>query len=443
MIRKIFCIVLIFVSGILFAKDFKSSSKELKPTRVRELISSYGIKFWYHQDGSTPLINIAVAFKNSGTAHMISTKRSVPDLYMSTVLCGSGQYSKEEFQEKLQNISVKLYGHADFDNVVFLYKYPKIVSDEAISLFLLALNSPKFEKKEVEKKKISLSYLLETYQVAPLFWYMNVMMPKVLFADHPYRDGLGNSEEVLKLNRTDLEAFHKKYIVRNNVELCIFGDISEADAIKLADKILANIPQGKESFDNISDTEVKLQNFSRNYYYEGPQSYVIFSLPNFLKFSEKKFASIVLYLILGGDSFKSRIIKKLRSDAGLIYSGGLHTVGLKHAIFSIGVLQTSNKNVDTTISEIKHILKQLKEEGISQEELDFAKSNIKGTFLVNLRTAEDLCSFYMSKKLQGYSIDVLEEFLQGIDSVNLEQVNLVAKELLDENKLPVVVIGGK
>ena len=106
-------------------------------------------------------------------------------------------------------------------------------------------------------------------------------------------------------------------------------------------------------------------------------------------------------------------------------------------------MQTSNKNVGTAISEIKLILKQLKENGISQEELDSAKSNIKGSFLVGLRTAEDLCRFYMTKKLQGYSLNALEEFLQGINSVKSEQVNSIAKELLDENNLPIVVFGGK
>ncbi len=430
MIKKIFCIILFLISGSSFAE-------------VKELVSSYGIKFWYHRDDSAPLINVALAFKNSGAAHMESIKRSVPKLYAYTVFCGSGKYSKEEFQEKLQNISVGLRCSANFDNIVFFYKYPKIVSNEAIDLFLLALTSPKFEKKIVEENKSYISYWLGTYQSNPISWYNNVMAPKILFENHPYGDGFGNSEDTLKLNRSDLESFHKKYIVRSNAELCILGDVSEAEAIKLADKILASIPQGKKSPDNISDVKVKLQNFSRNLYYEGPQSYVLFSLPNILKSSEQKFAAYVLYRILGGGHFKSKIMKQLRSELGLIYGGGISKTELKHSCFSVGTLQTSNKNTNKAIAEIKKILHQLRESGISQEELDFAKSNIKGSFLVGLRTAEDLCYFYMAKKLQGYSLNALEEFLQGIDSVKLELVNSVAKELLDENNLPIVVIGGK
>lgn len=428
-IRKILCAVLILISGISTAE-------------VKELVSSYGIKFWYHRDDSAPLINIAIAFKNSGAAHMEQAKKSVPYLYSRTVLCGSGKYSKEEFQEKLQNISIKLNCNDDFDNIEFFCKYPKIVADEAVSLLLLALNSPKFEKKEVEENKFYISYWLGNYQANPISWCKNVMIPKVLFENHPYGDGFGNSEEALKLNRNDLEAFHKKYIVRSNVELCVFGDISEAEAVKLADRILASLPQGKKSPDNIPNTEAKLQNFSRSYYYEGPQSYEIFALPNILEISDQKFAATILYQILGGHSFKSKIMKILRSELGLIYGGGVNKIEYKHSSFSVGVLQTSNKNTNAAISEIKLILKQLKEKGISQEELDFAKNNIKGSFLVGLRTSENLCHFYMTKKLQGYSTNVLEEFLKGIDSVKLEQVNTVAKKLFDENNLPVVLIGG-
>lgn len=429
MIKKILYIILFLVS-------------EISSAEVKELTSSYGIKFWYSQDDSAPLINVAIAFRNCGAAHMESTKRSVPYLYTSTVLCGCGKYSKEEFQEKLQNISAKLYCGDNLDDVTFFCKYPKIVSDEAINLLLLALSSPKFEKKEVEENKSYISYRLRNYQDSPVFWYVHVMMPKVLFKNHPYGDGFGNSEEALKLNKNDLETFHKKYIVRSNIEFCIFGDISETEAIKLADQILSSIPKGEKAQDNIPDVEPSLKNFNEKYHIERPQSYVLFTLPNALENSEQKFAASILYLILGGRHFKSKIMKKLRSELGLIYGGGIKKIENKHSCFGVGVLQTSNKNTDTTISEIKFILKQLRENGISQEELDFAKSNMKGTFLVNLRTSEDLCHFYMTKKLHRCSEKALEEFLKGIDSVTLDQVNSFAQKNLDEKNIPFVVIGG-
>ena len=409
---------------------------------VKELTCSYGIKFWYSRDNSDPLINIAVAFKNCGSAHMEKTKTSVPNLFVSAIFCGCGSYSKEKFQEKTEDISAIFHGHSDSDNVLFFFKYPKIVSAEAVSLIQTFFSSPKFPKAEIEKIKNAISYRLENYQVNPIQWCKSVLFPKLLFKNHPYGNSIAAPENVLKLNDADLKSFHKKYIVRSNVELCIFGDISEKEAIKLADRILYSIPKGKKAQDNIPDIEPTLENFNKKYHIEGPQSYIVFALPNILKNSDQKFAASILYLILGGGSFKSHIMKKLRSELGLIYYGGVNKIEKKHSCFEIGLLQTSNSNTTAAIDNIESLLKNLKEKGISPKELDFAKNNIKGQFLVNLRTSGDLCYFYIMKKLQGHSTDALEEVLRGIDAVTLDQVNSLANQILDEENIPIVIMGG-
>ncbi len=409
---------------------------------VKELTCSYGIKFWYSRDNSDPLINIAVAFKNCGSAHMEKTKTSVPNLFVSAIFCGCGSYSKEKFQEKTEDISAIFHGHSDSDNVLFFFKYPKIVSAETVSLIQTFFSSPKFPKAEIEKIKNAISYRLENYQVNPIQWCKSVLFPKLLFKNHPYGNSIAAPENVLKLNDADLKSFHKKYIVRSNVELCIFGDISEKEAIKLADRILYSIPKGKKAQDNIPDIEPTLENFNKKYHIEGPQSYIVFALPNILKNSDQKFAASILYLILGGGSFKSHIMKKLRSELGLIYYGGVNKIEKKHSCFEIGLLQTSNSNTTAAIDNIESLLKNLKEKGISPKELDFAKNNIKGQFLVNLRTSGDLCYFYIMKKLQGHSTDALEEVLRGIDAVTLDQVNSLANQILDEENIPIVIMGG-
>lgn len=428
-IKKLFCAIFLLISEFSFAE-------------VKELTCSYGIKFWYHYDDSAPIVNLVLAFKNSGSAYLPSETKTIPILYSNSILCGCGKLSKEEFTEKLHNLSVRLYVDADSDAVLFFLKYPKIISSEATSLFRLMLTSPKFPKKELEKSKLSLCYYMKNYQVNPFFWGNNFLIPKILFKGHAYGESLGETDNVLKITSKNLKAFHKKHIVRSNIEFCVFGDISEQNAKKLVDSILFSIPKGEKFTDNIPDIEPKYANIHKNYYIEGPQSYIFFALPNVLKNSPDRFAAAVLYLTLGGDNFKSRILKRLRSDLGLIYSGGVSKLQKNHSCFEIGFLQTSNKNVSKAIEQIKLLLKDLREKGITKEELAFAKSNIKGTFLVNLRTATNLCSFYMDQKLKGHSTNSLDEFLNGIDSVTLEQVNSLAKKLINENNMPILVFGG-
>ena len=58
------------------------------------------------------------------------------------------------------------------------------------------------------------------------------------------------------------------------------GNFTENEAKKIADKIFGNLPQGKKAKDNVLDIDPTLDNNIRNYYLEGPQSYIVFALPN-------------------------------------------------------------------------------------------------------------------------------------------------------------------
>lgn len=407
------------------------------------MTSSSGIKFWYQHDSSSPLIHISVGFKNVGSAHMPFEKKCVPEIYINTVFKGCGHYTKEKFSGALSDISAKLSGVSNNDHVFFFFTFPRIVLDESISLFKIMLLNPTFEPKEIEKIKNYFCYSIENYKDSPTSWCLTFLYPKILFEkNHPYSNSIGTAENLMKLTSQDIKNYQKKFIVKSNLELCIFGDVSENEAKKIADKIFGNLPQGKKAKDNVLDIDPTLDNNIRNYYLEGPQSYIVFALPNVSDNSDERYAAAILYRILGGSGiFKSRIINQLRTNSGLIYFGSTQKIHYAHSCWEAGILQTSNENVKQVISSVRNMIKDLRLNGISEKELLFAKNNIKGTFLVGLRTAEDLCNFYLVKKMEGYSPKVLEDFLKNINSVTLDQINNFAKKFLNESKIPFVVIG--
>lgn len=416
---------------------------EISNAKITELTSNHGIKFWYYHDDSTPLIHLAVAFKNSGTSHMSVTKRGVPKLYINTVFSGCKNYNKEQFATKIRELSVRLSGFVNNDHLFFFCTFPKIVQEESLNLFKIVLLHPTFKASEVEKSKNAISSALENYNDSPISWGAAVLFPHMLFGNHPYGESSGSAEDVLKLVADDIFTYHKKYIVKNNLELCVFGDVSEKEAKALVDKTFDALPMGQKSEDKIENIEPKLSDEIKNYYLEGPQSFIIFAMKNTLENSEKKYVAALLYHILGSlETSKSHIMTRLRKKEGLVYYGTVQKIEKIHACWELGYLQTSNENVEKSINSIKKLIGDFKKNGISEAELSSAKGNLKGSFLVNLRTSADLCNFYISKKAAGYSADILEEILQGIDSVTVEQVNDLAKEMLDENKIPFIVFGG-
>ncbi|MDR0678471.1 MAG: insulinase family protein, partial [Holosporaceae bacterium] len=132
---------------------------------VKELTSSGGIKFWFMRDDSAPLVHIKIAFKNSGACYQERAKAGVPIFYSNAVFCGSVKYSKTQFAEKCSNLSLTIHSTADFDNIYFHLTIPKIVLNEAASIFNALIASPRFENDKVKIIQDEVVSYLQNYAI--------------------------------------------------------------------------------------------------------------------------------------------------------------------------------------------------------------------------------------------------------------------------------------
>jgi zinc protease len=328
------------------------------------------------------------------------------------------------------------------DYLYFSLTAPKIVLEKAVVLLNVSLTSPNFEEDKVKLIQNGMGGSMQNYAANPTDSAFASIIPSIIFKSHSYENGIfGLPEDFTKLSIDDLKNYKSKFLTVANAEVCVFGDILESEAISLIDKIFSKIENGEPATDDIRDTEPQLNSEIKKYYADGPQSSIFFVLKTERPMSDKRSAAAILYRILGeGLVFKGRILSKLRTEKGLIYSGNAYSIDSKHSSHIFGELHTDNSKVQNAIDLLKSIIKDLKEKGITEPEFQFAKNNIKGKLLVSLRTSEDLCRFYFHKKLLGFGTNALSETIEKIDHVTLAEVNSLAAKILDENVF--VVIGG-
>ncbi len=429
---------------LLCVENFPKNQKYTKPSTVKSIVSKNGIRIFHMRDSSASLVHIKIVFKKSGTAYQEKSKFGVPEFYSSAVFCGSGQYTQSGLEQKLSNISTSVSCASNCNNLVFSITVPTIVLDEAIPLLDAVISKPIFEKHKVKAIQNEIVSMLQNYAANPDAAAKNIFIPGMIFKSHVYEAGeCGSSEDFAKLTIEDLKKYKKKYVVKKNAEAWVFGDISEDRAIHLIDQILSGIAVGIGSQDTIKDVTPKLSNEIKKYYAKGPQSTVVFALKGVKPNSLDRYAAIVLLRILGGRGlFKSRIMSVLRTQHGLIYGGLVGMVDLDHANYAIGILKTDNTKVEKVISCLRSIIKDLKENGITESELDFVKRNLSGNLLVGLRTSKNVCDFYFSQMLNGSGVNALNDILNGINNVTMGDVKKLSQKILDEENIPIVVIGG-
>lgn len=439
MIKKIFLIIVLSCSCV-YAEDAKNvntvnSSGDFVREIPKELTSTSGMKFWFLQDTSSKLVHVNIAFMNCGAAYLQKSKAGTASLYAQSVFCGAGKYSKQEFEKQCHDNSIGISCLADLDSIKFSLTTSEIVLREAIELLNAILVSPIFEEKEVLKIQNS----LDVDDVV-----MQTLLLAEIFKSHVYERGaIGTPEDYAKLTVADLKNYKKRFIVKKNAKIFICGAVSEQQAIVLVDKVFSKMSEGQKAKDTVADVVPKLSEKVTQCYLEGPQSRIVFALKNKPCSSEKRRAAMILYNLLGSMSLmQNRILTDLRTNQGLIYAGGVTPADMNHANIVVGELLTDNKKTQKTIASLKTVIKELKEKGITQQELDLVKNHMLGMTLVRLRTSKALSQFYFQNMLRGFGKDVLRKIIEEINNTKLSDVNAVAKELLDDKNLSVIVIGG-
>ncbi|GAX39433.1 peptidase M16 domain-containing protein [Tolypothrix sp. NIES-4075] len=153
------------------------------------------------------------------------------------------------------------------------------------------------------------------------------------------------------------------------------------------------------------------------------------------------YAALILNQILGGDTLSSRLGAEVRDRLGLTY--GIYSyfqAGKNIGTFLIE-MQTSPEDANKAIASTRNLLQQLHTHGVSTEEVETAKRTLISNYTVTLANPQELTKRILMNEVYGLDEIELRSFSQKIQTVNLAQVNLAARELLHPDKIVVVTAG--
>ena len=154
-------------------------------------------------------------------------------------------------------------------------------------------------------------------------------------------------------------------------------------------------------------------------------------------------AITLLNYALGGGGFSSRLMKLIRSEKGLTYGirSGFSS-GERAGPFMITSF-TRVEKVRELIDLTFQVLNEVASKGISEEELKDAKGYYLGSYPLSLETVEGEGGRLMQADRYGLGDDFITAYPKRLEAVSLAQVNNLAKQLLNNDKLVIVLVGPK
>jgi predicted Zn-dependent peptidase len=156
--------------------------------------------------------------------------------------------------------------------------------------------------------------------------------------------------------------------------------------------------------------------------------------------SEERFILSVLNSILGG-SINSRLFQKIRENSGLTYSiysygSSYRDTGLIHIYAAMNPSQTT-----TVIRKINQIIKEVRKNGVTLEELQMTKEQIKTELILGNESAKSRMNANGKSLMNRGRITPIEELIEGLERVSLEEIKEFANRHFDITKSSLSLVG--
>jgi predicted Zn-dependent peptidase len=137
----------------------------------------------------------------------------------------------------------------------------------------------------------------------------------------------------------------------------------------------------------------------------------------------------------------SRLFLEVRERRGLAY----YVHGMNHSYTDAGSLLAQAgvdlTRIDEAIGVIAEQFERMAEETVGSDELEKARSLIKGRFVLRTESPQGLIMYGLNREvLEGHVLEP-DELLEKIDAVTAADVQRVAQDLIARDKLRLAVIG--
>ncbi|WP_171229910.1 pitrilysin family protein [Ruegeria sp. HKCCA4008] len=410
----------------------------LAEIQIEEVTSPGGIKAWLVEDHSIPFTALELRFRG-GTSLDDPDKRGAVNLMSGLIEEGAGDMDARTYARELEALAASFRYKAGDDSVSISARFLSENRDEVVDLLRTTIHEPRFDQDAVDRVRAQVLSGLRSDQTDPNE-IAGLTFAQMAYGDHPYgSEGKGTIESVSALTRDDVVAAYEGVFAKDRLYVGAVGDITAEELGTLLDTLLGDLPDTGKPIPG--KAEVNIPGGVSVVEFDTPQSVALFGQAGIDRDDPDFFAAFVLNHILGGGGFESRLMQEVREKRGLTYGVGTYLVPKDLASVYLGSVSSANDRIAEAIDVIRDEWARAATEGVTQEELDDAKTYLTGAYPLRFDGNGQIASIMVGMQMEGLPIDYIATRNDKVNAVTLEDVNRVAAELLDPDGLHFVVVG--
>lgn len=398
-----------------------------------------GMRLLVVENRALPVANLDLYIR-SGSASDPQDKLGLAQMTATLLDKGTATRSAVQIAETVEGVGGSIGASADQDNVAASVA---VLSDQlplAFELLSDVVLRSTFPEQELETARAQQLATLRAQLGNSGTLALRMFERQVYGPAHPY--GRARTPQTVgALTRDDVIAFHRRHFVPSNALLVVSGDVTQAQAQEMARRYFGEWAGGAAPADDFPDPVTRTQTEIFLVHRPGSvQSSIYVGHPGVAADDPDYYAVQALNMVLGlsGDS---RLEEILRAQHGWTYGarsryGRLLGGGAFSANTDVRVAVT-----DSALAELMVQLRRIRDEPVSQAELDRAKNYLVASFPGLVETPSQAADRLATTRLLGLPAEHLIQYPQRVSAVTPAEVQRVAREYLHPDRTVIVVVG--
>lgn len=350
---------------------------------------------------------------------------------------GTKKRSAKDLAEALDAVGGQLNA---FTSKEYTCYYAKVL-DEHLGLAIDVLSdmffNSVFDEAEIQKEKNVVLEEIKMYEDTPDDQVHDLLTSQVL-NKHPLgRPIIGSKASVASITRTDIMKFYETHYVPQNTVVSVAGNIDVDQVVRQLEQQFAQVnglqmPRTLVELSEQGGVLTKKKDIE--------QFHLCMGFPGLKMDHPQTYVLHVLNSVLGG-GISSRLFQTVREERGMAYSVYSYQSAYQETgMFGI-YAGFSKDNLAGLLELIIDQLRDLKDQGITERELERAKAQLKGNLFLSLENVSSRMSRIGKGELCLDKVITTDEVVERISAVTLSEVSDLANQIFCPEALNIATIG--
>lgn len=350
---------------------------------------------------------------------------------------GTDKRSAKKIAEDVDKIGGQINAFTGKEATCYYLKTLSHNIDQAADILIDMFMHSRFDKEEMEKEKRVVYEEIKMIEDSPEDDAHDIIS-ELIFKGNPFAKSIiGTPKSLQGITQKSIRKYMEEEYTRDNIVISVCGSFDPDHVCNLFEGALSNLKAEKKPKD-YEKAEYKANYKSKVKDIE--QSHICLGLQGVSLDDDRYYSLVLLNNIMGG-SMSSRLFQNIREEKGLAYSVYSMSSSFSNTGYFNIYAGVSHDKVKEALIGIKDELIILKKCGITSEELQTAKEQLKGSYIFSLENVNGRMFSIGKSMLLLDRIYTPEEVMESVDAVTMDDIYGVSDLITDIHNYCGILIG--